>query len=143
MKIRLKVVNLVLGGHSIKPFLGEKFMKKVVPILIAAVFFLIPVLAFAEGPMHLPKGANADANKHNEEGIKHYGMGHFDVALEHFEAAAKADASTGEVHFNEAISLDKLGKHGDATKHFGKAKNNAHGNKAILESKILNSHLGM
>jgi TPR repeat protein len=24
----------------------------------------------------------------------------------------------GEVHYNEAISLDKLGKHGEATKHF-------------------------
>ena len=32
-------------------------MKKVVSILIAAMFFLIPVIAFAEGPMHLPKGA--------------------------------------------------------------------------------------
>ena len=125
-------------------------MKKVVPVLIAAVFFLISVVAFAEGPMHLPKGANKDANKHNEEGIKHYGMGHFEVALGHFEVAlghfevaTKADASNGEVHFNKAISLDKLGNHGDAIKHFGKAKINAHGNKAILESKILNAHLGM
>ncbi len=118
-------------------------MKKVVSILIAAVFFSIPVLAFAEGPMHLPDGASKDAKMHNEAGIKHYGMGHYDVALGHFEESAAADSSNGEVHFNEAIALDKLGRHGDATKHFGKAKKNAHGNKAILESKILNAHLGM
>jgi hypothetical protein len=118
-------------------------MKKVVSILIAAVFFSIPVIAFAEGPMNLPDDASKGAKMHNKAGIKHYGMGHFDVALGHFEEASAADAKSGEIHFNVAISLDKLDKHGDATKHFGVAKKNAHGNKAILESKILNAHLGM
>jgi Flp pilus assembly protein TadD len=118
-------------------------MRKIVSILIAAVFFSIPVIAFAEGPMNLPDGASADAKMHNKAGIKHYGMGHYDVALGHFQESAAIDASNGEIHFNEAISLDKLGKHGDATKHFGVARKKAGGNKAILESKILNAHLGM
>ncbi len=118
-------------------------MRKVVSILIAAVFFSIPVIAFAEGPMTLPDGASKEAKMHNQAGIKHYGMGHFDVALGHFQESAAIDASNGEIHFNEAISLDKLGKHGDATKHFGVARKKAGGNKAILESKILNAHLGM
>ena len=118
-------------------------MKKFVLVLIAVIFFLIPTIAFAEGPMKLPNGASKEAKMHNQAGIKHYGMGHFDVALGHFQESSAIDASNGEIHFNEAISLDKLGKHGEATKHFGVAKKKANGNKAILESKILNGHLKM
>ena len=72
--------------------------------------------------MKLPEDAKAGAKMHNKEGIKHWGMGHFDEALKHFKEASKADGSSGEIHFNEAISYDKLGKHGIATKHFGVAK---------------------
>ena len=95
----------------------------------------------AEGPLTLPEGANTEANGHNEAGIAHYKEGHYDVALKHFQQASAVDSTLGEVHFNEAISLDKLGKHGDATKHFKVAQEKANGNKAILESKILLSHV--
>ena len=117
-------------------------MKKLLVVLVALSFFLVPLTASAgEGPMKLPAGANADANKHNEEGIMHWGEGHYDVALKHFQAASKA-GGTGETHFNEAICLDKLGKHGDATMHFKAAKKNANGNATILNSGILNGHIG-
>jgi hypothetical protein len=43
---------------------------------------------------------------------------------------------------NEAICLDKLGRHGEATMHFRAAKKHAKGNRAILDSPILNGHLG-
>ena len=117
---------------------------KIFILIFAAICLLgFPVSSLAgEGPMELPAGSNADADKHNKEGIAHWGEGHYDVALKHFQAAAKADSSLGEVHFNEAICLDKMGKHGDATMHFKAAQKNAHGNKAILESKILNAHIG-
>jgi len=95
----------------------------------------------AEGPLPLPEGSNAEANGHNEEGISHYKEGHYDVALKHFQQAAAEDSSLGEVHYNEAISLDKLGKHGEATEHFKMAQEKANGNKSILESKILLSHV--
>ena len=118
-------------------------------IMFSVVFALfmvsIPLTAFAgEGPMKLPENAKAGAKMHNKEGIKHWGMGHFDVALDHFKEASNADGSSGEIHFNEAISYDKLGKHGVATKHFGVAKKKAAGKnkKKLLESKILNGHLG-
>lgn len=118
-------------------------MKRVLLAFIAFTMLSLPLAVFAdEGPLALPAGANADANKHNAEGISHYGQGHYDVALKHFEAASKADPKSGEVHFNEAITLDKMGKHGDATMHFKGAQKNAGGNKAILDSAILNSHLG-
>jgi len=118
-------------------------MKKVMLVLAALCFLGLPLTSFAgEGPMSLPNGSNADAVKHNKEGIDHWGQGHYDVALKHFQAASKADSSIAEIHFNEAISLDKLGRHGEATMHFKAAKKHAKGNKAILSSPILNGHLG-
>ena len=98
-------------------------------------------MIIAEGPLTLTEGSNTEASGHNEEGISHYKEGHYDVALKHFQAASAIDSGLGEVHYNEAISLDKLGKHGEATKHFKIAQEKANGNKAILESKVLLSHI--
>ena len=118
-------------------------MKKALMVFIALIFFLVPLTAIAgEGPMKLPAGANADANKHNDEGIAEWNKGDHAAALMHFSAASKIDHGIGETHFNEAICLDKLGKHGDATMHFKAAKKNAKGNAAILNSPILNGHIG-
>jgi len=102
-------------------------------------FFSFSAIA-SEGPMHLPEGANSSAAMHNKAGIKEWNKGDYKSALMHFSEASKIAAS-GETHFNEAICLDKLGKHGKASMHFGAAKKNAHGNKKILNSKILNAHL--
>ncbi len=118
-------------------------MKKVMLVLAALCFLGLPLTSFAgEGPMSLTAGSNAGAVKHNMEGIDHWGQGHYDVALKHFQAASKEDSSIGETHFNEAICLDKLGRHGEATMHFKAAKKNAKGSKAITGSNILNAHIG-
>ena len=63
--------------------------------------------------------------------------------MKQFSIAAELDGASGEVHFNEAISYDKLGKHGVATKHFGVALKKAKGNKKLINSPILKGHLGM
>jgi len=123
-----------------------KKLSTLLALFIASMFslFLLSATAFAgEGPMKLPEKAKADAKMHNKEGIKHWGMGHFDEALKHFSKASKIDGSSGEIHFNEAISYDKLGKHGIATKHFGVAKKKASGKnkEKLLKSPILNGHL--
>lgn len=118
-------------------------MRKFLVVLIALSFSLLPLTAIAgEGPMKLPAGVNADSNKHNEEGIAEWNKGNYEGALKHFQMASKLDSSIGETHFNEAVCLDKLGRHGEATMHFKAAKKNAKGNASILNSKILNSHLG-
>jgi Flp pilus assembly protein TadD len=98
-------------------------------------------MIIAEGPLTLPEGANTESSGHNKEGILHYKEGHYDVALKHFQKATAVDSTLGEVHYNEAISLDKLGKHGEATKHFKIALEKSNGNIAILESNILLSHV--
>jgi Flp pilus assembly protein TadD len=118
-------------------------MKRLLIILAVLMFISLPMTAIAgEGPMNLPAGSDAGAVKHNKEGIDHFGQGHYDVALKHFQASSKIDAANGEIHFNEAICLDKLGKHGEATMHFKAAKKRANGNAKILTSPILNGHIG-
>lgn len=117
-------------------------MKRILAVFAVVAFCLLPLTALAgEGPMKLPDGSNASANMHNEEGIKHWNKGHFKIALAHFSEASKADHSIGETHFNEAISMDKLGSHKMAAMHFMAAKKNANGNEKIINSLILNAHL--
>ena len=118
-------------------------MKNIFSVLVVLALFIIPAAVFAgEGPLPLPSGANPEANKHNVEGIASWKQKDYKGALMHFNMASKIDGSSGEVHFNEAISYDKLNQHPTATKHFGVAKEKAGGNKKILDSPILNGHLG-
>jgi Tfp pilus assembly protein PilF len=79
----------------------------------------------------------------NDEGVGHYKQGHWDVASEGFKKAIKADANLAEAHYNLALSLDKMGKHEDATAAFKKAAELAPTNPAIKDSAILKKHLGM
>ena len=113
---------------------------------ILALLFFLSIDSCAITPdsaLKLPDGANAEANKHNKEGISHYNQGHYDVALKHFHMASEIDPRIGESHYNEAISLDALGRHGEATNHFFVARKYAEGNPKILESSILNAHAPM
>jgi tetratricopeptide (TPR) repeat protein len=66
----------------------------------------------------------------NDEGVGHYKQGHW-------------DANLAEAHYNLALSLDKMGKHEDATGSFKKAAELAPTNPAIKDSPILKKHLGM
>ena len=101
----------------------------------------LPKGTLPEGPLALPTGSNPEANMHNEKGISHYNEGHYDVALKHFQEAEKSDPAIGEIHFNEALALDKIGDHGAATNHFKTARDSAKGNEKILTSEILIKHL--
>jgi len=99
------------------------------------------VVSLPEGPLILAAESDAEAITHNDEGILHYKEGHFDIALKHFREAGKTQSEIGEIHFNEALALDKLGDHGGASEHFKMAQANAKGNTLILESKILLAHI--
>ena len=100
-----------------------------------------PVEAGEAKALSAPRGSAGEG--HNAEGIKHYSKDHWDVAAEHFREAVKADPKMAEAHYNLALALDKLGNHGEATKHFKEALDLAPDNPAISESKILKGHLGM
>lgn len=94
----------------------------------------------AEGA--LMASAGAEGAPENDEGVDHYQQGHWDVAQEHFMKAIAANAELPEAHYNLALALDKLGNHGEATKHFKKALELAPDNPKIADSKILQAHVG-
>ena len=52
------------------------------------------------------------------------------------------DGKLAEAHYNLALSLDKLGKHEEATTHFKKAAELAPKNPKIVDSPILKKHIG-
>lgn len=79
----------------------------------------------------------------NDEGVSHYKQEHWDVAEVHFRKAVEVDPSLAVAHFNLALALDKLNKHGEATQHFKKALELAPNDPQIAQSKILNAHVGM
>jgi Tfp pilus assembly protein PilF len=87
--------------------------------------------------------ASSAARMANDEGVGHYQQGHWDVAMEHFQKAVKADANSAVVHYNVALTLDKMGKHEDATTSFKKALQLAPNDSAIKDSEILKKHVGM
>ena len=116
-------------------------MRNLSLILFILIFTFLSVPAFAgQGALKLPEGSNAVAYDHNEQGIFNYKQGYYEDALKHFQMASNIDSSVGESHYNEALCLDKLGKHGEATNHFYAARKYAKGNPAILESKLINDH---
>lgn len=118
-------------------------MKKIMLCMAVLFFASFAAGAFAdEGPLQFPMGEafNPAAHEHNEEGITHYNKGHYDVALKHFATSSKIDPSVGEAHFNAALALHKMKKHGAATDHFYAARRNANGNENITGSTLLNEH---
>ncbi|MGQ0811670.1 MAG: tetratricopeptide repeat protein [Nitrospiraceae bacterium] len=79
----------------------------------------------------------------NDEGVGHYQQGHWDVAMDHFQKAVKADPNSAVAHYNVALTLDKMGKHDEATTSFKKALELASTDPAIKDSEILKKHVGM
>jgi len=100
------------------------------------------IISGNETPLVSPKreGVKSTARLENDLGIANFNIGRFEEALSHFQAASKDDSRVGEYHFNEAMTLDKLGNHSLAAKHFKEALKNAHGNNKIIGSKILKAH---
>ncbi len=94
-----------------------------------------------DAPLVAP--ASSAARTENDEGVGHYQQGHWDVAMEHYQKALKADPNSAVAHYNVALTFDKMGKHEDATASFKKALELAPNDPAIKESEILKKHVSM
>jgi Tfp pilus assembly protein PilF len=97
--------------------------------------------AAADAPLSAP--ASSAARMENDEGVGHYQQGHWDVAMQHFQKAVKADPNSAVVHYNIALTQDKMGKHDDATTSFKKALELAPADPVIKDSEILKKHVSM
>lgn len=86
---------------------------------------------------------SSPARADNDEGVGHYKQGHWDIAEGHFRKAVKVDPNLAEAHYNLGLTLDKMGKHDEATAEFKKAAELAPGNPAIKDSAILKKHIAM
>ncbi len=96
----------------------------------------------ATEPVALLAPEDAAGAGDNKEGVNHYQQSQWDVAQEHFQKAIAANAKLAEAHYNLALTLDKLGNHGEATNHFQMALDLAPDNPSIKDSGILQAHLG-
>ena len=94
-------------------------------------------------PIPVGLEASSSSKQHNEEGIQHYQMEHWDVAKKHFEKAIQADPTQAEPHFNLGLALHQLGSHPEATKHFKKAVELDPNNSAMTQSDVYQSHMGV
>ena len=94
-----------------------------------------------DAPLFAP--ASSQARMQNDEGVGHYQQGHWDVAAGHFARAVKADGNSAVAHYNFALTLDKMGKHEEATASFKKALEFASNDPLITDSEFLKKHVGM
>ncbi|HET8580843.1 MAG TPA: tetratricopeptide repeat protein, partial [Nitrospiraceae bacterium] len=93
------------------------------------------------GDSALMSPASSAGRMENDEGVGHYKQGHWDVAEGHFRKAIAADAKLVEAHYNLGLTLDKMGKHEDATASFKKAVEVAPPDSPIKDSVILKEHI--
>jgi len=94
------------------------------------------------GDAALMSPAGSAGRMDNDEGVGHYKQGHWDVAEGHFRKAIKADDKLAEAHYNLGLTLDKIGKHEEATASFKKAAEFASASSGIKDSVILKEHIG-
>jgi Tfp pilus assembly protein PilF len=92
-------------------------------------------------PLKAQGGSRAESHIH--AGIEHYGMGHWDVAKNHFVEAEKANPPSAEAHYNLALVLDKSSDHADAAAHFKWVLELGKNNGDIQNSEILKKHVKM
>lgn len=119
----------------------KKFLRYFMMVFVSMVFIALTAgfTLAADKTLAAPSGSPGKA--HNAEGIKHYDMGHWDVAGNHFGEAIMADKKLAEAHYNLALAFHNQGKHGNATPHFREALKLAPDNPSIAGSPILIKHL--
>lgn len=111
--------------------------KSIVP---AAKTGFAEIASIADGA--LVSAGDSPGKADNNEGVNQFRQGHMDAAFTGFQNAVKADPKLAEAQYNLGLSLDKLGKHDEATIAFKQAVALAPENFLIKDSPILKKHLG-
>ena len=95
------------------------------------------------GPLAVLPMTSPGAAQRNLEGIKSYNDGDWHTARTRFELAIQTDPRLPEAHFNLALTLHKLGDHGQARTHFRIAGELAPDNTEIVSTSVYRNHLGL
>ena len=114
-------------------------MRLVVSLFIM-VGFLFVLPASAAGVLDAPAGTDSGAAMHNAGGVASFKGGDWSGAAGHFSEAVSIDKKFAVGHYNLGVTMDKMGRHGEASGHFQHALKYGKGNKDITESKILKAH---
>ncbi len=107
--------------------------------LMVGLLFVLP--ASAESVLDAPAGADKGAAMHNAGGVAAFKAGDWSGAAGHFREAIAIDKKFAVGHYNLAITLHKMGNHGEASGHFGHALKYGKDNPEIRDSKVLKGHL--
>ena len=110
-------------------------------ITAVGIMTMLSACATPSPPLTTGPAASSSAHMHNQEGMKHYQMGHWDVAKKHFEEAIAAEPTLAEPHYNLALALHQLGAHEEATAQFKKAAELAPDDPAITQSCVYKYHV--
>ncbi len=110
-------------------------------ITALGIMTMLSACATPSPPLTTGPAASSSAHMHNQEGMKHSQMGHWDVAKKHFEEAIDAEPTLAEPHYNLALALHQLGAHEEATPHFKTSAELAPDNPAITQSRVYQHHV--
>ena len=107
-------------------------------------FFAVTLLIFlskqagSQEPLELKaiEGSHSVGFDQNNLGIRSFKRKQFNTALKHFHIASMADPKRGEIYFNIALTLVKLGEDNEATKYFYLANKHAKNNTQVTNSKF-------
>jgi Tfp pilus assembly protein PilF len=116
-------------------------MKLIVTIILVGLPILFGACASSSLPLNTRLEADPAAATYNRQGMERYQQGQWQSAKENFEEAIRADPDEAELHYNLALSLDRLGDHAGATVHFKAAAKLAPTNTAITQSDAYLSHV--
>jgi Tfp pilus assembly protein PilF len=110
-------------------------------ILISALLaWSLTACATSGPPLATTIGADPGAARHNEEGMTQYGLGHWQAAREHFEAAIATAPALAVLQYNLALTLDRLGAPAQATTHFKTAAELEPGNATFTQTAAARGH---
>ena len=104
----------------------------------SALLLFLSKYAGSQEPLELKpiEGSRSVGFDQNNLGIRNFKRKQFNIALKHFHIASMADPKRGEIYFNIALTLVKLGEETEAAKYFYLANKNSNNSGQLTNSQF-------